>query len=123
MSFLLVKPLKLLSLSETVAKSLGLSIRLSQVLILILVALLSTVSAVAIGPLSFIGLMAPQLARSLGAVQVEKQLPLAAIIGAIFMMIADWLGRYVLFPYEISAGVISGIVGGAYFLIMMRKFK
>ena len=58
------------------------------------------------GPLSFIGLMTPHLATSLGAVQLEKQLPLAALLGAGVMMLADWIGRYVIslmnYPQEQS---------------------
>lgn len=122
-SWLTIKPLKLLTLTEPVARGLGLSVRASQVGLLIFVAVLSTIATVTVGPLSFIGLMVPQLARSFGAVQIEKQLPLAALLGALIMLTADWIGRYAIFPYEIPAGILASLIGGAYFLVMMRKFK
>ena len=120
---LLIQPLRVLSLGGTVAKSLGLNLRLSQLAIMTVVAGLSAASTLAVGPLSFIGLMVPHLATSLGAVELNRQLPLAMLLGAGLMIIADWLGRYVIFPYEIPAGTIASIIGGAYFLFLMRKLK
>jgi len=83
------KPLKLLALGETVAGSLGLAVRRSRSLLLVLVALMSAVATLAVGPLSFIGLMTPHLARRSGAVSPEKQLPIAALYGAALMLVAD----------------------------------
>ncbi|WP_227429546.1 Fe(3+)-hydroxamate ABC transporter permease FhuB [Psychrobacter sp. I-STPA6b] len=122
-SLITIKPIKLLSLTEPVARGLGLPIKSAQAGLLIFVAVLSTISTVTVGPLSFIGLMTPQLARSFGAVQIEKQLPLAALLGAMIMLVADWVGRYAIFPYEIPAGILASVLGGAYFLVMMRKFR
>ncbi|WP_230660982.1 Fe(3+)-hydroxamate ABC transporter permease FhuB [Psychrobacter sp. I-STPA10] len=122
-SLITIKPIKLLSLTEPVARELGLPIKSAQAGLLIFVAILSTITTVTVGPLSFIGLMTPQLARSFGAVQIEKQLPLAALLGAMIMLTADWIGRYAIFPYEIPAGILASVLGGAYFLVMMRKFR
>ena len=122
-SWLTVKPLKLLSLSEPVARGRGLSVKRANAGLLILVAVLSTIATCTVGPLSFIGLMVPQLARSLGAVQIENQLPLAVVLGALVMLTADWIGRYAIFPFEIPVGILASLIGGAYFLVMMRKFR
>lgn len=123
LSFMVIKPLEILSLGSGIARELGVSLRLFQSLILILVAALSTISTLAVGPLSFVGLMIPHLASTLGAVQLKRQLQLAAILGAALMVVADWLGRYVIFPYEIPAGTIAAIIGGAYFLYLMRRIR
>lgn len=120
---LLIQPLRLLSLGATVARGLGVSLRLSQLAVMVVVAGLSATATLAVGPLSFIGLMVPHLASSLGAVQLNRQLPLAMILGAGLMILADWLGRYVIFPYEIPAGTIASIIGGAYFLLLMRRLR
>lgn len=117
------KPLKLLALGETVAGSLGLAVRRSRSLLLVLVALMSAVATLAVGPLSFIGLMTPHLARRSGAVSPEKQLPVAALYGAALMLVADWLGRYLIFSYEIGAGVIASLLGGGYFLLLLRQAR
>ena len=122
-SFMVIKPLEILSLGSGIARELGVSLRLFQSLILILVALLSTISTLAVGPLSFVGLMIPHLASTLGAVKLKRQIQLSAILGAGLMVIADWIGRYLIFPYEIPAGTIAAIIGGAYFLYLMRRIK
>ena len=117
------KPLKLLALGETVAGSLGFAVRRSRSLLLVLVALMSAVATLAVGPLSFIGLMTPHLARRSGAVSPEKQLPIAALYGAALMLVADWLGRYLIFPYELGAGVIASLLGGGFFLLLLRQAR
>ncbi|MGP5201701.1 Fe(3+)-hydroxamate ABC transporter permease FhuB [Psychrobacter aquimaris] len=121
LSLLLIKPLKVLGLGTEVARNLGVAVTPVTIALLALVAALSTASTLAVGPLSFIGLMVPHLATSLGAVRLERQLPLAALLGAGVMVIADWIGRYVIFPYELPAGTIAAIIGGAYFLWLIRK--
>ncbi|MGP5211680.1 Fe(3+)-hydroxamate ABC transporter permease FhuB [Psychrobacter alimentarius] len=121
LSLLFIKPLRVLGLGSGVARTLGVAVTPVTIALLALVAALSTVSTLAVGPLSFIGLMVPHLATSLGAVRLERQLPLAALLGAGVMVLADWIGRYVLFPYELPAGTIAAIIGGAYFLWLIRK--
>ena len=121
LSLLLIKPLRVLGLGTGVARNLGVAVTPVTLALLVLVASLSTASTLAVGPLSFIGLMVPHLATSLGAVRLERQLPLAALLGAGVMVIADWIGRYVIFPYELPAGTIAAIIGGAYFLWLIRK--
>lgn len=121
LAMLFVKPLKLLALGTTVSGSLGLSVRNCQSALLLLVAVMSTATTLAVGPLSFIGLMTPHLARHAGAIAPEKQLPVSALIGAGFMLLADWLGRYLIFPYELGTSVIASLLGGGYFLLLMRK--
>ena len=89
--------------------------------VLLVIAGLSTATTLAVGPLSFVGLMIPHLATYFGAVNLNKQLPISMLFGAILMVMADWLGRYVIFPYEIPAGTIAAIIGGVYFMWLMRK--
>ena len=121
LSLLLIKPLQVLGLGPSVARSLGVAVKLQSLALLIVVACLSTISTLAVGPLSFIGLMVPHLATSLGAVQLEKQLPLSALLGAGVMVIADWIGRYIIFPYELPAGTVAAIIGGVYFLWLIYR--
>lgn len=121
LSLLLIKPLRVLGLGAGVARNLGVAVTPVTLSLLVLVAALSTASTLAVGPLSFIGLMVPHLATSLGAIKLEHQLPLAALLGAGVMVIADWIGRYVIFPYELPAGTIAAIIGGGYFLWLIRK--
>ena len=113
--------LGLLSLNATIARSVGINVSLAQLVLIVSSAALTALSTLLIGPLSFVGLLAPHLARMLGARLPKQQLAAAALIGASVMMTADWLGRQVMFPYEVPAGMMATLIGGAYFMMMMRK--
>ena len=113
--------LGLLSLNATIARSVGINVPLARLVLIVSSAALTALSTLLIGPLSFVGLLAPHLARMLGARLPGQQLAAAALIGASVMMTADWLGRQVMFPYEVPAGMMATLIGGAYFMMMMRK--
>ena len=113
--------LGLLSLNATIARSVGINVPLTRLVLIVSSAALTALSTLLIGPLSFVGLLAPHLARMLGARLPKQQLAAAALIGASVMMTADWLGRQVMFPYEVPAGMMATLIGGAYFMMMMRK--
>ncbi len=97
------------------------NLRWVRLLLLVLVAVPSAVSAVIVGPLSFVGLMVPHLAAVLGARRVPNHLMLIAMLGGGIMVLADWAGRTLAFPYEVPAGLLASLVGGPYFLWSMRK--
>ncbi|NOH60731.1 Fe(3+)-hydroxamate ABC transporter permease FhuB [Vibrio sp. RE88] len=112
---------ELIGLGETTASSIGIDCRKVRLLLLILVAAITTLCTIVIGPLSFIGLLAPHMARSLNQYQAKNQLITAALIGAVVMVMADWIGRTLWFPWQFPAGLLASILGGAYFLYLMRK--
>nr|WP_242704180.1 Fe(3+)-hydroxamate ABC transporter permease FhuB [Vibrio coralliilyticus] len=113
--------IELIGLGETTASSIGIDCRKVRLLLLILVAAITTLCTIVIGPLSFIGLLAPHMARSLNQYQAKNQLIAAALIGAVVMVMADWIGRTLWFPWQFPAGLLASILGGAYFLYLMRK--
>ncbi|AAU37810.1 Fe(3+)-hydroxamate ABC transporter permease FhuB [[Mannheimia] succiniciproducens] len=123
--FLLALPLDrwlaLLALQTPVAQALGLDITKVRWILIIFSAFLTALSTLLVGPLSFIGLLAPHLAHFCGWHKPKAQLIGAVLLGTLVMTIADWLGRQLLFPYEIPAGLVATLIGGAYFLFMMRK--
>lgn len=73
------------------------------------------------GVISFVGLMIPHLVRMVVAGDYRRVLPLSALSGAIFLVLADMLARVVILPQDVPLGVITGIVGGVFFLMLMRK--
>ncbi|NOH98682.1 Fe(3+)-hydroxamate ABC transporter permease FhuB [Vibrio sp. 99-70-13A1] len=115
------KWLDIISLGEVAANSLGIDSARVRMLLLILVASMTTLSTIVIGPLSFVGLLAPHMARSLHQYSAKQQLITASLLGAILMMTADWLGRTIWFPWQFPAGLLASLIGGAYFLYLMRK--
>jgi iron complex transport system permease protein len=89
--------------------------------VLLLSALLTAGATVVIGPLSFVGLMAPHLARLLGFPRARAQMIVAALIGALVMVVADWFGRNLIFPQQMPAGILAMLIGGPYLLWLLRR--
>lgn len=113
---LIIRPLTLLPLGETSASSLGLPVPGARLALLLLAALLTGAATVVIGPLSFVGLIAPHLARVLGQQTVGRQLIVAALAGGLLLGVADYLARTVIYPNQLPAGLLAALVGGLYFL-------
>ncbi|PJG85494.1 Fe(3+)-hydroxamate ABC transporter permease FhuB [Conservatibacter flavescens] len=120
-SFLFSRWLALLALQAPMAQALGLNLKKVRWILIFFSAILTALATLIIGPLSFIGLFVPHLARFLGAYKVPQQILVSALIGGGMMVLADWIGRQWLFPYEVPAGLVVTLLGGAYFLVMMRK--
>ena len=99
----------------------GVNVPAARLVLVLLSAILTALATLLIGPLSFVGLLAPHLAAMLGARRAGHQLVSAALIGAAVMPAADWLGRQIMFPYEVPAGMTATLLGGAYFMFMMRR--
>ncbi|WP_323751222.1 Fe(3+)-hydroxamate ABC transporter permease FhuB [Marinobacter sp.] len=116
MMLLTLRPLTLLPLGETSASALGLQVPRARLLLLLLAAALTAASTVVIGPLSFVGLIAPHLARVLGQQTVGRQLVTAALAGGLLLAIADYLARLLVYPNQLPAGLLAALVGGLYFL-------
>lgn len=113
--------LDILPLGDAVSVGLGVRIARARLGLLMLSALLSAVATLVIGPLSFIGLMAPHMARMLGIRRAVPLLLVAAALGATLMIGSDWLGRWLLFPQEMPAGVMATLLGGLYLILTMFR--
>jgi iron complex transport system permease protein len=113
---LIVRPLTILPLGETTASSLGLPVGRARLLLLVLAALLTASATVVIGPLSFVGLIAPHLARVMGQQTIGRQLIVAALAGGLLLGMADYISRVVIYPEQLPAGLLAALVGGVYFL-------
>ncbi|PVY62115.1 iron complex transport system permease protein [Pusillimonas noertemannii] len=119
---LTVRWLDVLPLGEVTARALGVSLAGSRLAILVMTAILTGGAVLIVGPLSFVGLMGPHIARMAGFQRALSQLVASAMIGALIMVVADWLGRNLLFPYQIPAGILATLIGGPYFMwLMWRK--
>ncbi len=113
---LVARWLDLLPLGRNVALGLGLSVDKVRLILLALVAILTAFATLIVGPLSFAGLLAPHVARMLGFSRALPHLVGSAMVGALLMISADWLGRQVLFPQEIPGGLVAALLGGAYYI-------
>ncbi|MDD0843573.1 Fe(3+)-hydroxamate ABC transporter permease FhuB [Pseudomonas sp. Gutcm_11s] len=113
--------LELLPLGEGTPRALGVPLGRSRFVLLLLAALLTAGATLIVGPLSFIGLLAPHLARLLGLARAVPQMLGAALLGALVMVAADWLGRTALFPAQLPAGLLASLLGGAYFMLCLYR--
>ncbi|WP_019277777.1 Fe(3+)-hydroxamate ABC transporter permease FhuB [Vibrio coralliilyticus] len=120
-SFLTARWLDILPLGEASSRALGLKVGQARGLLLLLVALLTVSATLVVGPLSFIGLMAPHLARLFGFSRAREHLICSALVGMGFMLLADWLGRQMLYPQEIPAGLVASLIGGMYLMWGLRR--
>jgi len=120
-TFLASRWLALLQLGPEAASELGLGIVPARAVLFGLSAIMTAAATLVVGPLSFIGLMAPHLAHGLGLRRPPAQLIAAALIGATLLVIADWTGRMIAFPYQIPAGLISALVGAPMLLVVLRR--
>ncbi len=115
--------LTILPLGGATARAVGLALTPSRMALLLLAAALTASATLTIGPLSFVGLMAPHIARMLGFRRALPQMVLAALLGGGLMMAADWCGRMLAFPNQIPAGLLATFIGAPYFVYLLRRGK
>ncbi|EMB6254005.1 Fe(3+)-hydroxamate ABC transporter permease FhuB [Serratia marcescens] len=113
--------LTILPLGGATARSVGIALTPTRLTILLLAATLTAMATLTVGPLSFVGLMAPHMARMLGFRRALPQMVIAALLGGLLMVFADWCGRMLLFPYQIPAGLLATFIGAPYFVYLLRK--
>ncbi|HAT2906006.1 TPA: Fe(3+)-hydroxamate ABC transporter permease FhuB [Serratia marcescens] len=113
--------LTILPLGGATARSVGIALAPARLSILLLAATLTAMATLTVGPLSFVGLMAPHMARMLGFRRALPQMVIAALLGGLLMVFADWCGRMLLFPYQIPAGLLATFIGAPYFVYLLRK--
>ncbi|MHC6654814.1 Fe(3+)-hydroxamate ABC transporter permease FhuB [Aeromonas salmonicida] len=113
--------LDLLPMGPALATALGIRLNRAQLAILLLVAMLTASATLVVGPLSFVGLLAPHMAKLMGLVRARWHLLGAAASGALLMVSADWIGQQILFPQDVPVGLVSTLLGGAYFMWCLRR--
>jgi len=113
--------LDVLPLGTATAQALGINVNISRLVLLFIVAVLTAGATLIVGPLSFVGLLAPHLARILGLTRAREQMAGAIVLGALLMMGADWLGRELIFPAELPSGMVATLLGGSYFMWRLRR--
>ncbi|RWN33606.1 Fe(3+)-hydroxamate ABC transporter permease FhuB [Mesorhizobium sp.] len=119
--FLAARWLDILPLGEDTARGLGLPIAGGRLTLIVLAAILTALAAMFVGPLSFVGLIAPHLARLIGFARARLHLAGAVLVGALLMIVSDWLSRMVAFPYELPVGLFASLLGGPYLVHLLAK--
>lgn len=121
LSFFLIRSANILQLGDEAAVNLGLNIHRARIMISVVAVFLAATATAVVGIVSFVGLIVPHIARMLMGNDHKYTLPFSMALGSIVLLVADTLGRTVGGAIEIPVGVIMAIVGGPFFLYLLRK--
>lgn len=113
--------LNAMTLGDESATSLGIPAGRFRLVVFIVCALLTGAAVAFSGVISFVGLMIPHIVRMVAGGDYRRILPLSALVGAVFLVLADMLARIVIPPQDIPIGVITGLIGGVFFLMLLRR--
>ncbi|KJG55396.1 Fe3+-siderophore ABC transporter permease [Photobacterium kishitanii] len=120
-ALLLSRWMTLIGTSRQFAFGRGLNVSWAYIVLLLIVALLCAFVTTTMGPVAFVGLIAPHIAVILGARQAKVQLWVAGLLGGLLLLSADVIGQLVVHPAQIAAGVLVSIIGGVYFVFLLIR--
>ncbi|WP_336864359.1 iron ABC transporter permease [Peribacillus frigoritolerans] len=113
--------MNVLSMGEDVAKGLGLNIAFLKLVLGLAIILLAGGSVAVAGPIGFIGIVVPHLTRSIVGIDHRWLIPFSGLFGAVLLIAADVISRYILMPREVPVGVMTAIIGTPFFIYIARK--
>lgn len=115
--------LDLVSLDEDTPRLLGLDLGRGRLGFLVLSVLLAATAVAAAGTIGFVGLVAPHAARALVGRQHARAVPVAVLLGAVLVCTADLVGRTVIAPAQLGAGLMTAVIGTPYFLYLLVRSR
>lgn len=116
-----IRKANIIRMGDQVAANLGENVNRIRILLSLLAVFLTAVSVAAIGMIGFVGLVVPHIARLLVGSNYTYLLPMSMALGALVLLVADTGGRTLFSPMEIPAGILMAMIGGPYFLYLMRR--
>jgi iron complex transport system permease protein len=117
------RDLNLLALGEDEATHLGVNLEKVKKILLVSSALVTAAAVSISGLIAFVGLIIPHLTRMLISPDQRILIPASALMGGVFLVLCDTLGRVIISPSELPVGIITAICGGPFFLYLMRRKK
>ncbi|MEM9131241.1 MAG: iron ABC transporter permease [Actinomycetota bacterium] len=120
-AWLLARPLDGMALGEDVAVTLGIRPAGIRLAALAIVATLAGAAVAAVGPIAFVGLVAPHAMRSVVGTDHRRLLPASALVGAQLLIACDVAARLVLRPAELRVGIVTAAIGGPVFVLVARR--
>lgn len=115
--------LDLLAVDEDTPRIVGVRVERTRFTALAIAAVLAALSVIAVGVVGFVGLVAPHLARSLVGARHGRAIPVSMLLGGVLVCVADALGRTVVAPSQVPAGLMIALVGAPYFVWVLRKSR
>lgn len=117
------RPLNTLALGDDVARSLGQRVHVQRAVVACAVVLLCGAATAGAGPILFVGLVIPHVARAICGPDYRWILAWSAVLGPILLLVADVAGRVVARPGEVQVGVMTAIIGAPFFIALVRRKK
>ena len=121
LAFLCIKGANTLQLGDEMAKSLGVNVSVTRVLLSAVSAFLAASTVSVAGMIGFVGLVVPHISRLLVGSDYKEMLPTSMLLGAVVLLAADTVGRTIVPGMEIPVGIVMSVTGGPFFLYMLRK--
>ncbi|WP_168124027.1 iron ABC transporter permease [Paenibacillus sp. HB172176] len=115
--------LNVLNLGQPTALGLGLQVSREQIKLIAAAVALAGASVAVSGGIGFVGLIGPHIARRLVGVKHQYTIPASALLGALLVLLADTIGRWILQPSQIPAGIVVAVIGAPYFLYLLARTK
>lgn len=113
--------LNVLSLDESVSAGLGTRLQRERLLVIIASVALAAAAVSVTGGISFIGLMAPHIAKAIVGTKAQRFIPVSILLGGLLLLIADFIGRNVAYPDGLPAGVVVALIGAPYFVYLLSR--
>ena len=123
LAFVLRRELDLLALDEDTPRLVGVRLEPVRLTVLVLAAVLAATAVAAVGVVGFLGLVAPHAARALVGGRHARVLPVAVLLGAVLLGLADAAGRWVIAPAQIPAGLAVALLGAPYFVFLLARSR
>ncbi|WP_289891088.1 FecCD family ABC transporter permease [Virgibacillus pantothenticus] len=121
LAFLVFAWCNYLALEDKTVKSLGLNVNVARFVISSIAVLLAGIATATAGLFLFVGLLVPHIGRILVGTDHKVLIPFSAILGALFILLSDTLGRIIIAPNEIPASIIMALIGGPFLIFLLRK--
>jgi iron complex transport system permease protein len=123
LALLNARQLNTLALGDETATGLGLRIEIQRGLLVLISVALAAGAVAAAGTIGFVGLVAPHVTRRLVGVGHEGLLPATFLTGALLVVLADFVGRTVIAPNQLPAGIVTALVGAPYFMYLLWRYR
>lgn len=123
LAWLVRRELDLLALDEDTPRLVGVRLETVRLVVLVAAALLAAMSVSAVGVVGFVGLVAPHMARALVGARHARSVPVAVLIGAVLLGVADLIGRTVIAPAQVPAGLVVALIGAPYFVYLLARSR
>ncbi len=117
------RELNIMSLGEESAHYLGINIERLKIILLIICSIVVGAAVSTGGTIGFLGLIVPHIVRIIWGSDHRKVIPYSAILGSAILMLSDMVGRILIQPKEIPVGVMTSVLGGPFFIMLLRRQK